>query len=127
MVKFSSVHSSQGFDRRRQRMGRSFVSRNLRHINLDIETVRAPVVSQVGLAAGRDLNSRDPSSGVLLSGVESTTRMVSFVKCPSPTLITSGTMTNSKNLAKASTLRLHPKVLMIQINLDISRKDVGES
>jgi hypothetical protein len=33
-------------------------------------------------------------------------------------------MTNSKNLAKASALRLHPKVFMIQINLDISRKDV---
>jgi hypothetical protein len=82
MVKFSSVHSSQGFDRRRQRMGRSFVSRNFRHVNLDIEPVRALVVSQVGLAAGRDLNSRDPSSGVLSLGVESTTRMVSFVKLP---------------------------------------------
>jgi hypothetical protein len=36
-------------------------------------------------------------------------------------------MTNSKNLAKESALRLHLKVFMIQINLDISRKDVGES
>jgi hypothetical protein len=41
--------------------------------------------------------------------------------------MTSGTITNSKNLAKASALRLHPKVFMIQINLEISRKDVGES
>jgi hypothetical protein len=63
-------------------MGRSFISRNLTHISLDIEPVRALVVSQVGLAAGRDLNSRDPSSGVLSSGVESTTRIVSFVELP---------------------------------------------
>jgi hypothetical protein len=63
-------------------MGWSFVSRNLRHVNLHIEPVRVPVVGQVGLAAGSDLNSRDPSSGVLSSGVESTTRMLSFVKLP---------------------------------------------
>jgi hypothetical protein len=60
-------------------MGRSFVSRNLRHVNLHIEPVRVPVIGHVGLAAGHDLNSRDPSSGVLSSGVESTTRMLSFV------------------------------------------------
>jgi hypothetical protein len=53
MVIFRSVHSSQGFDRRGQRMGRSFVSRNLRHVSLDIKPVRAPVVSQVGLAKAR--------------------------------------------------------------------------
>jgi hypothetical protein len=82
MVKFSSVHSSQGLDMRRQRMGWSFISRNIRHVNLDIEPVRVPVVSQVGLAAGRDMNSRDPPSGVLSSGVESTTHMMSFVKLP---------------------------------------------
>jgi hypothetical protein len=82
MVEFSSVHSSQGFDRTRQRMGWSFVSRNPRHVNLHIEPVRVTVVSQVGLAAGRDLNSRDPSTDVLSSGVESTTRMLSFVKLP---------------------------------------------
>jgi hypothetical protein len=63
-------------------MGRSFVSRNLRHVNLDIEPVRAPIVSQVGLAAGRDLNLCDPSSGVLSSSAESTTHIVSFVKLP---------------------------------------------
>jgi hypothetical protein len=82
MVIFHSVHSSQGFDRRGQRMDQSFVSRNLRHVSLDIKPVRAPVVSQVGLAAGRDLNSRNPSSGVLSSGVESTTCIVSFVELP---------------------------------------------
>jgi hypothetical protein len=41
--------------------------------------------------------------------------------------MTFGTITNSKNLAKASALRLQQKVFMIQINLEISRKDVGES
>jgi hypothetical protein len=63
-------------------MGRSFISRNLRHVNIDIEPIRVPVVSQVGLAAGRDLNSRDPPSSVLSPGVESPTRLVSFVKLP---------------------------------------------
>jgi hypothetical protein len=82
MIIFRSVHSSQGFDRRGQRMGRSFVSRNLRHVSLDIKLVRAPIVSQIGFATGRDLNSRDPSSGVLSSSVESTTRIVSFVELP---------------------------------------------
>jgi hypothetical protein len=42
-------------------------------------------------------------------------------------LMTSGTITSSKNLAKALTLRLRLKVFIIQINLDTSRKDVGES
>jgi hypothetical protein len=82
MLEFRSVHNSQGFDGTGQRMGWSFVSRNLRHVSLDIKPVRAPIVSQVGFAAGRDLNSRDPSSGVLSSGVESTTRIVSFVELP---------------------------------------------
>jgi hypothetical protein len=44
--------------------------------------VRAPVCGEIGFATGRDLNSRDPSSGVLSSGVESTTRIVSFVELP---------------------------------------------
>jgi hypothetical protein len=82
MVIFRSVRNIQGFDRRGQRMGRSFKSRNLRRVSIDIKPVRAPVVSQVSFAAGRDLNSCDPSSGVLLSGVESTTRIVSFVELP---------------------------------------------
>jgi hypothetical protein len=44
--------------------------------------VRAPVFGEVGFATGRDLNSCDPSSGVLSSGVESTTRIESFVELP---------------------------------------------
>jgi hypothetical protein len=82
MVEFSSIHSSQGFDRARQRTSWSFVARNLRHVNLHIEPVRAPVIGQVGLAAGSDLNSCNPFSGVLSSGVESAACMLSFVKLP---------------------------------------------
>jgi hypothetical protein len=52
---------------------------------------------------------------------------VSFVELPVVDFDNIWHMTNSKNLAKASTLRLHPKVFMIQINFDTSRKDVGES
>jgi hypothetical protein len=63
-------------------MGRSFVPRNLRHVSLDIKPVQALVVNQVGFAAGHDLNSRNPSLGVLSSGVESTTRIVGFVELP---------------------------------------------
>jgi hypothetical protein len=39
-------------------------------------------MSQVGLAAGSDLNSRNPFSGVLSSGVESAACMMSFVISP---------------------------------------------
>jgi hypothetical protein len=63
-------------------MGRSFVPRNCRHVNLDIKPVRAPVFGEVGFATGRDLNSRDPFSSVLTPGVESTTHIVSFVELP---------------------------------------------
>jgi hypothetical protein len=63
-------------------MGRSLVPRNCRLVNLDVKPVRAPVFGEVGFATERDLNSCDPSSGVLTSGVESTTRIVSFVELP---------------------------------------------
>jgi hypothetical protein len=82
MVEFSSSYSSQGFDRARQRASWSFVARNLRHVNLDVEPVRVPIISQVGLAVGSDLNSRNPLSGVLSSGVESAACMLSFVILP---------------------------------------------
>jgi hypothetical protein len=127
MIEFSSVHSSQGRDRTGQGVGWPLIARNFRHVDLQVKPVRIPVVDEVGLAAGSDLNSRNPFSGVLASSVEGTACMLSFVELPSSTSITSGTVTNSKNLAKASTLRLRPKVFMIQINFDTSRKDVGES
>jgi hypothetical protein len=82
MVEFSSIHSSQGFDRTRQRTSWSFVARNLRHVNLHIEPVRVPIVSQVGLAARSDLNSCNTFSDVLTMGVESTACMLGFVKLP---------------------------------------------
>jgi hypothetical protein len=82
MVEFSSSYSSQGFDRARQRASWSFVARNLRHVNLDVEPVRVPIISQVDLAAGSDLNSRNPLSGVPSSGVESAACMLSFVIFP---------------------------------------------
>jgi hypothetical protein len=63
-------------------MGRSFVSRNLGHVSLDVKPVRVPIVSQITFATGRGLNLRDPSSGVLSSGVESTTCIVSFIELP---------------------------------------------
>jgi hypothetical protein len=82
MVEFSSIYSSQGFDRAGQRASWSFVTRNLRHVNLHVEPVRVPIIGQVGLAAGSDLNSRNPFLGVLSSGVESAACMLSFVIFP---------------------------------------------
>jgi hypothetical protein len=61
-------------------MGRSFVSRNRRHVNLDIEPIRAPVFGEICLAAGCDLDSCNPSSRVLSTAVESTACVVSFVE-----------------------------------------------
>jgi hypothetical protein len=61
-------------------MGWSFIARNRRHIHLDIEPVRTPVLCEVCLAAGRNLNSRDSLSRILLTGVEGAACVVSFVK-----------------------------------------------
>jgi hypothetical protein len=127
MVEFSSIHSKQGFDRAEQRTSWPFVAWNLRHVDLHIEPARVPIISQVGLAARSDLNSRNPFSGVLSSGVESAACMLSFVILPVVDFDDIGNNDQLKNLAKASTLRLRPKVFMIQINFDTSRKDVGES
>jgi hypothetical protein len=80
MINVRGIHSSQGLNRRGQKMSRSFVSRNRGHFNLDIEPIRAPVFSEVRLAAGCNLDSCNSSSRVLSTGVESTTRVVSFVE-----------------------------------------------
>jgi hypothetical protein len=61
-------------------MSWSLVSRNRRHVHLDVEPVRTPVLCEICLAAGRDMNSRDSLSRILLMGVEGATRVVSFVK-----------------------------------------------
>jgi hypothetical protein len=44
--------------------------------------MRVPVVGEVGLAAGSNLNSSDPFSGVLAPGVEGATRMLSVIELP---------------------------------------------
>jgi hypothetical protein len=61
-------------------MSRSFIARNRGHVNLDIEPIRAPVFSEIRLAAGCNLDSCNSSSRVLSTGVESTARVVSFVE-----------------------------------------------
>jgi hypothetical protein len=55
-------------------------SRNNRHVYLHIKPVGAPVFHEVGLAAGCNLNSCDPFSCVLSTGVEGATCIVSLVK-----------------------------------------------
>jgi hypothetical protein len=82
MVEIGNIHCGQGRDRTRQGASRSFVAWNFGHVNLDIEPVRVTIISQVGLAAGSDLNSRNPLSSVLSSGIESTACVLSFVKLP---------------------------------------------
>jgi hypothetical protein len=57
-----------------------FVVRNLRHIHLDIELVRAPVICKVCLGAWHDLNSRDSLSRILSTSVEGAACVVSFIK-----------------------------------------------
>jgi hypothetical protein len=82
MIELGSIHSSQGCDRAGQRVSWSFIARNFRHVDLHIEPVQILVISEVGLAAGSDLNSRNPFSGVLASGVKGATCMLSFVELP---------------------------------------------
>jgi hypothetical protein len=60
-------------------MSWSFVARNCRHVHLNIEPVRTPVLREIRLTAGRDLNSRDPLSRILSAGVEGAACVVSFV------------------------------------------------
>jgi hypothetical protein len=44
--------------------------------------MRVPVVGEVGLATGSNLNSSDPFSGVLVPGIEGATRMLSVIELP---------------------------------------------
>jgi hypothetical protein len=53
---------------------------NSRHVYLHIKPVRAPVFCEIGLATGRDLNSRDPFLRVLSTSVEGAACIVSLVK-----------------------------------------------
>jgi hypothetical protein len=56
-----------------------FVARNCRHVHLHVKLVRAPVFREVCLAAVCDLNSRKPSSFILLASVESAACVVSLI------------------------------------------------
>jgi hypothetical protein len=82
MIELGSIHNSQRCDRAGQRVSWSFIARNFRHVDLHVEPVRIPIISEVGLAAGSDLNSRNPFSGVLASGVEGAACVLSFVELP---------------------------------------------
>jgi hypothetical protein len=82
MIEFSSVHGSQGRDRAGQGVSWTLIARNFRHVDLQVKPVRIPVVGEISLAAGSDLNSRNPFSGVLAPGVEGTTCVLSFIELP---------------------------------------------
>jgi hypothetical protein len=82
MIEFGSVHGSQGRDRARQGVSWTLIARNFGHVDLQGKPVRIPVVGEIGLAAGSDLNSRNPFSGVLAPGVEGTICVLSFIVLP---------------------------------------------
>jgi hypothetical protein len=44
--------------------------------------MRVPVLGEVRLAVGSNLDSGDPFSGVLATGVEGTTRVLSMIELP---------------------------------------------
>jgi hypothetical protein len=82
MIEFGSVRGSQGCDRARQGVSWTRIARDFGHVDLQVKPVRIPVVGEIGLAAGSDLNSRNPFSGVLSPGVEGTTCVLSFIVLP---------------------------------------------
>jgi hypothetical protein len=82
VIEFGSVHRSQGRDRAGKGVSWARVARNFRHIDLQTEPIRVPVVGEVGLAAGSNLDLSDPFSGVLAPGVEGAARMLSVVELP---------------------------------------------
>jgi hypothetical protein len=82
LIEFSRVHRCQGRNRARQRMSRACIAGDFRHVDLQIEPMRVPVVGEVGLAARSNLNSGDPLSGVLAPGVEGAARVLSVIELP---------------------------------------------
>jgi hypothetical protein len=87
-------------------MSRSFITRNRRHVNFDVEPIPAPVFCEICFAAGCDLNSRDPSSCVLSTSVESTTCIVRFVELTIVDLIN----VRHNNQLEESSENVSPKV-----------------
>jgi hypothetical protein len=82
MIEFGSIHGRQGRDRAGQGVSWTLIAKNFRHVDLQVKPVRIPVVGEIVLAAGSDLNSHNPFSGVLAPGVEGTTCVLSFVVLP---------------------------------------------
>jgi hypothetical protein len=80
MIELGGIHNSQGCDRAGQRISWSFITRNFRHVDLHVEPVRIPIISEVALAAGSNLNSCNPFSGVLAPGVKGAACVLSFVE-----------------------------------------------
>jgi hypothetical protein len=78
-------------------------------------------------AAGRDLNSRDPFWRILSMGVEGAARIVGLVKLTVVDLDNIWHNNQLNNRAKTSAPKLQPKVFMIQMNLDTSKKEFGKS
>jgi hypothetical protein len=86
VIEFGSVHCSQGRDRARQGVSWARIARDFRHVDLQIEPIRIPVVGEVGLAAGNNLDSSNPLSGVLAPGVEGAACVLSLVELPAADL-----------------------------------------
>jgi hypothetical protein len=58
------------------------IARDFGHVDLQIEPIRIPVIGEVRLAAGSDLDSSNPFSGVLAPGVEGAACVLSLVEQP---------------------------------------------
>jgi hypothetical protein len=67
-------------------MSRAGVAGNFGHVDLQIEPVRVPILGEVRLATGSNLDSGDPLSGILATGVERTTRVLSVIELASAAL-----------------------------------------
>jgi hypothetical protein len=61
-------------------MSWTFIAKDRRHVNFDIEQIRAPVFCEICFAARRDLNLRNPFSRILSMSVESAACIVSLVE-----------------------------------------------
>jgi hypothetical protein len=82
VIEFGSVHRTQGRDGARQRVSWTRIARDLRHVNLQVKPIRIPVVGEVSLAVGSNLDSCNPLSGVLSSGVKGAACTLSLVELP---------------------------------------------
>jgi hypothetical protein len=82
MVVWSGASSSQCFNGRAKRVSWSIVSRNRRHIHLDVEPKRTPIFGEISFAAWNDLNSCNSLPRILPTRVEGAARVVCFAVMP---------------------------------------------